>query len=213
MDWFSWRRVAWWCQSHQSSSDKQGWLYFIEAGAALLCLVAIFGLLAMAACFEFQVAGRGKEKRRIFRTRRGENYHAKGFWKYDELHLVSLPSLSAAPIVPTPVSKAPMITSSLPSAERSLMFKKYHGSWAIANASCRTPISSELSNSSTVTGKSRTILKQPIAAVTLTHIEKLMLMDERSIRRDPFASYRRSACWGHYFHQHWVFPLSSLALY
>ena len=70
-----------------------------------------------------------------------------------------------------------MITSSLPSAERSLLFKKYHGSRAIANSSCRTPISSGLSNSSTVTGKSRTILKQPVAAVTLTHIEKLILMD------------------------------------
>jgi hypothetical protein len=105
------------------------------------------------------------------------DYHAKGFWKDDEFHLVSLPSLSVAPIVPTPVSKAPMITSSLPSAERSLLFKKYHGSRALANSSCRTPISSGLSNSSTVTGKSRTILKQPVAAVTLTHIEKLILMD------------------------------------
>ena len=57
------------------------------------------------------------------------------------------------------------------------MFKKYHGSRAIANASCRTPISLRLSNSSTVTGKSRTILKQPLAAVTLTRIEKFILMD------------------------------------
>ena len=82
-----------------------------------------------------------------------------------------------APTVPTPISKAPMNASSPPSAERSILFKKYHGSGAIANASCRTPISLRLSNCSTVTGKSRTILKQPLAAVTLTLIERLILMD------------------------------------